>query len=136
MASYSIADMKAVGAFYAAKLKAVRIRSTAKLLEHARTPRGRKHLAEAAGIPDANILKWVKMADLMRIRGVAEDYAELLGAAGVETVKELKRRNAAKLAAQLADINSRKRIVTLVPTQYRLERWIEEAKTLEPVITH
>ena len=136
MDSYSIADMKAVGAFYATKLKAVRIRSTARLLEQARTPRSRKHLAETAGIPDAHILRWAKMADLMRIKGIAEDYAELLGAAGVETVKELKRRSPSRLAAQLVEINARKQIVSLVPTQHRLERWIAEARTLDPVITY
>ena len=136
MASYSVASLNAVGAFYAAKLKAAGIRSTTKLLERARTPRGRKQLAELTGIPEAHVLRWAKMADLMRIRGIAEDYAELLEAAGVDTVKELKRRNAAKLTAQIADLNARKGIVRLLPSQKRIERWIEEAKLLEPMMTY
>lgn len=136
MASYSIADMKAVGAFYAAKLKGAGIRSTTTLLNRARTPRGRKQLAEVTGIPEAHVLRWAKLADLMRIRGVAEDYAELLGAAGVDTVKELKRRNPAKLTAQIADLNARKRIVRLPPSQKRVEGWIEQAKSLDRMMTY
>ena len=136
MASYAIADMRAVGAFYATKLKAVGIRSTTKLLERARTAKGRRQLAEISGIPETHILKWANMADLMRVRGVAEDYSELLGAAGVDTVKELKRRNAANLVARMAAINERRRLVQLLPSEKRVARWIDEAKTLEPMITH
>lgn len=136
MASYSIADMSAVGAFYATKLKSAGIRSTGKLLERARTPRGRKQLAELSGIPEQSILSWAKLADLMRVKGVAEDYAELLSAAGVDTVKELKRRNAANLAAQLMQVNARRNLVTVVPTKKRLEGWIDEAKALEPMMTY
>ncbi|HWT29999.1 MAG TPA: DUF4332 domain-containing protein, partial [Propylenella sp.] len=80
MVSYSIAERRAIGAFYAGKLKAVGIRSTPKLLERAGTPKARRQLADVAGIPPEHILRWAKLADLMRIRGVAEDYAELLTA--------------------------------------------------------
>ena len=136
MASYSIADMRAIGPFYASKLKAVRIRSSTKLLERACTPRGRKQLAEQSGIPPDNILKWVNMADLMRIPGVAADYAELLAAAGVDTVKEFKRRNPANLVARMREINERKKLVELLPSEKRVMRWIEDAKLLDPMITY
>jgi hypothetical protein len=136
MVSYSIADMRAIGPFYAGKLKAVGIRSTRKLLERTRTPRDRKQLAETAAIPPENILRWAKIADLMRIRGVAEDYAELLGAAGADTVRELARRNAARLVARMAELNANKKIVDLLPSEKRVTRWIDEAKALEPMITY
>ena len=136
MASYSIADMRAIGPFYAGKLKAVGIRSTTKLLERTRTPRDRKQLADAAVIPLEHILRWAKLADLMRIRGVAEDYAELLGAAGADTVKELARRNASRLVARMAECNDKKQRVDLLPSEKRVVRWIEEAKSLEPMITY
>lgn len=136
MPSYSIADMDAVGAFYAAKLKAVGIRSSARLLERARTPKLRKQLAQQAGIPEPEILRFANMADLMRIRGVAEDYSALLGAAGVDTVKELKRRNAANLAARLAEVNEQRSLVTLVPRKRRIERWIEDAKRLPAMLSY
>jgi predicted flap endonuclease-1-like 5' DNA nuclease len=136
MASYSIAAMRAIGPFYAAKLKHAGIRSSSKLLARARTAKGRKLLAEKTGIPHENILRWANAADLMRVRGVAEDYAELLAAAGVDTVKELKRRNAANLAARLAEINERKRMVEALPTQKRVESWIEFARTLPPMMSY
>ncbi len=136
MASYSIAAMRAVGAFYAGKLKTVGIRSTTKLLERTRTPRDRKQLADAAAIPLENILRWAKLADLMRMRGIAEDYAELLGAAGADTVKELARRNAARLVARMAELNEKKKLVDLLPSEKRVARWIDEAKSLPPMITY
>ena len=136
MVSYSIAERRAIGAFYAGKLKAVGIRSTPKLLECAGTPKARRQLADVAGIPPEHILRWAKLADLMRIRGVAEDYAELLTAAGADTVKELARRNAARLVARMNELNERKKIVDLLPSEKRVARWIEEAKALPPMITY
>ena len=136
MASYSIAEMRAIGPFYAGKLKAVGIRSSRKLLERASTPKGRKQLAEASGIQPDNILKWANMADLMRVPGVAADYAELLSAAGVDTVKELKRRNVANLVARMAAANEKKKMVELLPSEKRVARWVELAKLLDPMMTY
>ncbi len=134
MASYSIAEMRAIGPFYVAKLKAVSIRSSTKLLERARTAKGRRVLADQSGIPSEHILRWAHLADLMRVPGVAADYAELLTAAGADTVKELKRRNATNLAARMKDVNERKKLVELLPSEKRVARWIEQAKLLEPMI--
>lgn len=136
MASYSIADIRAIGPFYAGKLKAAGIRSTTKLLERAKSAKGRKLLAETTGIPQEEILRWANLSDMMRIRGVAADYAELLGQAGVDTVKELKRRNAANLVARMAAVNERKKLVEALPSEKRVCGWIEAAKQLEPMITY
>lgn len=136
MASYSIAEMRAIGPFYAGKLKTVGIRSTAKLLERARTPKGRRQLAEASGIAPENILNWANLADLMRVPGIAGDYAELLAAAGVDTVKELKRRNVTNLVARLKLVNEQKKMVELLPSEKRVARWIEQANALEPMISY
>ncbi|SER52214.1 protein of unknown function [Faunimonas pinastri] len=136
MPSYSIADMESVGAFYASKLKAVGIRSTTALLARSETPRARKQLAEETGIPESDILRWANVADLMRVRGIAVGYAELLRAAGVDTVKALKRRNPANVVAKMTEMNDRMRLVTLLPSQQRVARWIDEAQILEPMISY
>lgn len=136
MASYPIAGMRAIAPFYAAKLKAVGIRSTAKLLERAATPKLRKQLAEATNIPMNLILDWVNIADLTRVRGIALDYAELLAAVGVDTVRDLKRRNAATLVARMTELNARKRYVDLLPSEGRVAGWLEAAKLLKPVIRY
>ncbi len=136
MASYSIAGMRAIGPFYAGKLKSVGIRSSSKLLERTLTPKARRQLAELSGIPPEYILKWANIADLMRVPGIAEDYSELLVTAGVDTVKELKRRNAANLVARMAEVNERSKMVDLLPSEKRVARWIEEAKLLEPMISY
>lgn len=136
MSSYAIIDIEGIGPVFAEKLKAVGISTTGKLLDRAKDPKGRKDLAEETGIDDSRILKWANMADLMRIKGVAEEYSELLEAAGVDTVKELKHRRADNLAAKMAEVNAEKKLVRLVPSEKSVAKWIEQAKTLAPMMTY
>lgn len=136
MASYSIADVRAIQPFYAAKLKAAGIKSTTKLLERAATPKLRKALSESTDIPSRLILDWANIADLTRVSGIAIEYAELLVAVGVDTVKDLRRRNAAKLAERMAEANHRKQRVRILPSEKRVARWIETAKKLTPAMDY
>ena len=76
---------------------------------------GRKELAEITGINEKLILKWVSMSDLFRIMGVASQYGELLECAGVDTVKELRNRNAENLTEGLHRTNEDGSIVDFVP---------------------
>jgi len=130
MASYPIAEMQAIAPFYKIKLKAAGIRSTTKLLQRAATPKLRKELAQSTNIPMRLILDWANIADLTRVTVIALDYAELLSAAGVNTVKDLGRRNPATLVARMADLNARSKRVELLPQEKRVARWIEAAKAL------
>ncbi len=117
-------------------LKSAGIRSTGRLLELACNAKGRKALAKKTGLPEKQLLCWANVADRMRIRGVSKEYAELLQAAGVDTVKELKYRNPAKLASAMAEANRKRKLVRLLPSQTLVGRWIEHAKTLELKITY
>jgi predicted flap endonuclease-1-like 5' DNA nuclease len=132
MASYSIAEVRTIPPFYAGKLKAAGIKSTTKLLARAATPRLRKALSESTEIPTPLILDWANIADLTRVSGIAIEYAELLVAAGVDTVKDLSRRNAANLVARMTEINRRKQRVRVLPTEKRVTQWIGKAKKLSP----
>ena len=136
MASYSIMEIEGIGPSFKKKLQKIGIRTTGRLLERAANPKGRRQLAEESGIDESRILKWANMADLMRIKGVAEEYSELLEAAGVDTVKELKRRNAANLADKMAEVNKRKKLVRLLPSEKRVDNWVAHAKTLKAVMTY
>ena len=89
--NYKIVDVEGIGAVYAEKLIAAGIKSTDALLEKCAKPAGRKELAEATGISPKLILTWANHTDLMRINGVGPQFAELLEAAGVDTVKEFRR---------------------------------------------
>jgi predicted flap endonuclease-1-like 5' DNA nuclease len=129
-------EIEGIGPSFKKKLQKVGIRTTGKLLERAANPKGRRQLADESGIDEARILKWANMADLMRIKGVAEEYSELLEAAGVDTVKELKRRNAANLADKMAEVNAKKKLVRLLPSEKRVESWVAHAKTLKAVMTY
>jgi hypothetical protein len=117
-------------------LKASGIRTTARLLEAARTPKGRKLLSAKTGIDPKRILEWANKADKMRVKGLGKEYAELLRVAGVDTVKELKYRNPGKLAQAMAAANEKRKLVRLVPTEKAIGRWIEEAKKLPLKITY
>jgi len=134
--SYPITDIEGIQADSAATLKSVGIRTTAKLLEAAKNPKGRKALAEKTGIDEKRILRWANMADRMRIKGVGEEYAELLQAAGVDTVRELKYRNPANLAKAMAQANSKRKLVRVLPSEKAVVRWIEQAKKLPLKITY
>ena len=114
--SYSINDIAGIGPDYAERLRAVGIRTTARLLDAARNPKGRKQLATKTGLDEKRILGWANLADRMRIKGVGEDYAGLLQAAGVDTVKELKYRNPAKLARAMAEANAKRKLVRVLPS--------------------
>lgn len=128
--SYPISDIGEIDGEVATLLKAAGIRSTGRLLERACTVAKRKLLAQDTGIDAKTLLCWANFADRMRVRGVSREYAELLAAAGVETVKDLKHRNPINLAKALADANKKRKLVRLVPSERVVTRWVEHAKTL------
>ncbi len=134
--SYPITDIDGIDGEVAVVLKSVGIRSSDRLLEAARTVRGRKSLAEKTGFDERQLLCWANVADRMRIKGVRKEYAELLQAAGVDTVKELKYRNLGNLAKAMADANKKRKLVRLLPSEKVVKRWIENARTLPLKITY
>ncbi len=134
--SYPVARIEGIGPKYSKLLKDVGVATTARLLERARSPKDRKALAAAAGIDETRILKWANMADLMRIRGIGEEYSELLEAAGVDTVKELGTRRPDNLHAKMAEVNAARRLVRALPSRKRVEDWVAQAKALPPALTY
>lgn len=131
-----LTTIEGVGEFYAQKLQEVGIRTTQALLEKGASPQGRKEIAEKAGISETLILRWVNHVDLFRIKGVGEEYADLLEAAGVDTVPELAQRNPENLYPKLVAVNQEKKLVRQLPTQTQVSNWIEQAKRLPRVITY
>jgi len=134
--SYPITAIDGIDEEAAARLKTVGIRSTERLLEFARTLRGRRDLAEKTGFNEKQLLCWANVADRMRIKGISRDYATLLQVAGVDTVKELKYRNPTNLAEAMAEANKKNKLVRMVPSKKMVERWIEDAKKLPLKITY
>ena len=128
--------VEGVGQVYAGKLKEIGITTTAALLRAGSTPKGRKELAEQSGISPKQILKWVNRVDLARIRGISEQYADLLEAAGVDTVPELAQRNADNLLQKLVETNDAKRLVRRLPTLGMVSSWIAQAKELPRVVVY
>lgn len=128
--SYPIEEIEGIGATYAEKLRAAGIDKTEQLLDACATPKGRAETAAKAGIAEGNLLRWANMADLMRLKGVGKQYSELLEAAGVDTVKELKHRNAANLAAKMKEVNDAKNISGAAPSEEMVAGWIAQAKEL------
>ncbi len=131
-----IEEIEGVGPAYAVKLAEAGVATVEALLEQGGAAKGRAALADKTGISEKLILRWVNHADLIRLKGVGPQFAELLEAAGVDTVKELRTRNAANLAAKLIEINEAKNFAGTTPTAKQVDAWIEEAKTLEPKVSH
>jgi predicted flap endonuclease-1-like 5' DNA nuclease len=135
MAAYPITDIRGIGPDTASILKSEGIRTTMGLLRSAKTPQQRLKLAEMTGADTERVLGWVTTADRMRVKGIGWEYSELLRAVGVKTVNELKYRNPEHLVVKMREANKRK-LVRLLPKQTTVQRWIESAKKLPPLIRY
>ena len=131
-----ILDIEGIGKKYAKKLHDLGVRSTSRLLEIGCTKQGREDLAEHTGISEKLILEWVNLADLMRIKGIAEEYSDLLEEAGVDTIKELGKRVPKNLYKVIIETNNEQKLVRRLPSSDQVESWIEQAKKLPSKITH
>lgn len=128
--------VEGIGEVYAQKLKDVGIRSVEHFLEQGCTPAGRKQIAEKSGVSEKLILEWINHCDLFRIKGVGEEYADLLEAAGVDTVPELAQRNPANLFEKLVETQNLKKLVRKMPVESQVADWVAQAKQLPRVITY
>jgi predicted flap endonuclease-1-like 5' DNA nuclease len=131
-----LTTIEGIGDTLAAKLKDAGATTIEKLLDHGKTKAGRQALAEATGIAEKRLLTFVNHADLMRVKGIGGEYAELLEAAGVDSVPDLARRNADNLHAKLAEVNEEKELVRSLATAEQVAGWVAQAKDLDKVVTH
>ena len=134
--AYKIEEIEGIGPVYGQKLRAAGVTTTEGLLEKCAGKSGRAAMAKETGIDERLILKWTNHSDLFRITGVGPEFSELLEAAGVDTVKELRNRNAENLYAKMQEINEAKKLVRRLPSLGQLTEMIEEAGKLEPKITY
>jgi predicted flap endonuclease-1-like 5' DNA nuclease len=131
-----INEIEGVGAAYSEKLEAAGIKTVEALLQAAASPKGRQELESKTGIGHHHLLRWVNQADLFRIQGVARQYAELLEAAGVDSVLELAQRRPEHLHTKLVELNEKHHHVKAVPTAQQVKKWVEEAKALPRVVEY
>lgn len=136
MKKVPVEKIEGIGPKMAEKLKSAGIETTKDLLEAGRTPSGRAGIAEKSGISEKQILEWVQDADLTRIKGVSEEYSDLLEEAGVKDVKDLATKNAESLHAKLLEVNEAKKIVRRPPSVKELTKWIDQAKSLPKVVEY
>lgn len=136
MANYKIEDLEGVGKVRGEKLRAAGIKDTDSLLRACQTTKQRADLAAKAGVSPKRLMKWANMADLYRISGVGSEFAELLEAAGVDTVPELAQRNAANLTAAMAAANATSKLTRRAPSEAEVTKWVAEAKKLPRVLQY
>lgn len=134
--TYSISKIDGINAVAAKKLKSVGIRTTEALLEAARTMKGRKDLATKTGISEQQLLEWANLADCMRIPGMGKAKAELLRAAGVSTLREFTLRNPSRLAQNMKEANTARKLVRVLPSEKSVGQLIQEARKLPLKITY
>ena len=131
-----IIDVEGIGETFAGRLGEVGIHTDVNLLERGSSRAGRAKIAGESGISEKLILRWVNHVNLFRINGVQAQYAELLEAAGVDSVPELARRNPANLMSQMAKVNDEKHLVRKLPSEEQISGWIDQAKSLPRAVTH
>ena len=132
----ALTNIEGIGPAIEGQLKEAGIDSCEELLEKGATSQGRKAIIEASGVSEKLVLKFVNHADLCRIKGVGGEYAELLEAAGVDTVPELAQRNSDNLAAKMSEVNEAKKLVRALPSADTVSGWVGQAKELPRVVTH
>ena len=132
----NIKKIEGIGATYTTKLSNVGVKTTGRLLKDGARKAGRKDMASKSGISETLIQEWVNLADLMRVKGVGEEYSDLLEEAGVDTVKELRNRVAGNLHQAMLDTNMKKRLVRRPPSLSMVKRWVAEAKQLPPIVEY
>lgn len=136
MANKKIVDVEGIGPAIGEKLKTAGVSDTDTLLKESKTPALRKALAAKTGLTDKQVLKFANMVDLYRISGVGSEYAELLEAAGVDTVPELARRKPDNLTTAMADLNATRKLVRRLPTETDVTKWVEQAKALPRMLEY
>lgn len=134
--AYDIEEIEGIGPAYAEKLSVAEIKNTDHLLDLCGSASGRKKVSGDTGVGESTLLKWANMADLMRVSGIGPQFSELLEASGVDTIKELRTRNAENLAAKMAEVQDEKGLTKVAPTAGVIQNWIDAAKDMEPKITH
>ena len=132
----NINRIEGIGPVIANKLGEQGITTTQGLLEAAANRQARRQLAAQTGLSEELLLGWVNRADLMRVRGVGEEYSDLLEAAGVDTVKELGRRRPDNLHGKIVEVNAEKRLVRRAPSVTEVGRWVADAEMLPAVVTY
>src|SRR3982074_2944346 len=134
--TYPISEIDGLTAFSASKLKSLGIRTTDRLLEAARTVKGRKALAAKTGISEQQLLEWANVSDYMRIPGMGKANAGLMPAAGVPTIRELALRNPTRLAQNMKEVNTRRKLVRVLPSEKSVEQLIAKGRKLQPKNTY
>jgi predicted flap endonuclease-1-like 5' DNA nuclease len=133
---YKIEEVEGIGPSYGKKLAAAGIVTTGTLLKTCGSAKGRKQIAAQCGVSESLLLKWTNLADLMRVSGVGKQFSELLEAAGVDTVKELRNRRPDNLAAKMKEVNAKKRLTRATPSVAKVTTWVTQAKALKPAVSH
>lgn len=128
--------IEGIGSVAASRLQSAGIDSLEQLLDVGRTPESRRELASETGISSKRILRWIKRAELARIKGVGEEYVDLLDAAGIGDICALAMGDASQVHKQLVRVNSMKKLVRRVPAVSRVSSWVEQAKQLDPAVDY
>jgi predicted flap endonuclease-1-like 5' DNA nuclease len=132
----ALEQVEGIGTAFAGKLRTAGVKSSQDLLKKGASARQRKGIADRSGIAASMILGWVNHVDLFRVKGVGEEYSDLLEACGVDTVPELSHRDPVKLHARLVAVNEAKKLVRQLPTPRQVANWIKQAKRLPRIVTY
>lgn len=122
-----VTDIVGVDARSAAKLRRAGVGTVGDMWTRAGDRTGRTDLSGTTGIEADRLDDWAKKADLMRVKSIGPKYAALLDAAGVTSLKQLRRRSAESLHEKLLETNRSSKIVEHVPGVDELAQWIEKA---------
>ncbi|MDQ4076665.1 MAG: DUF4332 domain-containing protein [Chloroflexota bacterium] len=129
----NLRDIQGLGDELAERLERADVYNSDALLSRGNTREARDELAEETGIAPERLWNFVKQADLMRVDGIGGEYAELLVAAGVDSVGELAQSDANELHKKITEVNAERGMgqpVASAPVQ----EWIDRATALAEIV--
>ena len=95
---------------------------------------GVAQVCKCVDLDEGTVRNWGTMADLMRIKGLGGQWAELMWRAGVKNVQDLAAQEVEPLRARFREVNEAEHRVAELPGESRVTKFIEQAKTLDPLL--
>jgi predicted flap endonuclease-1-like 5' DNA nuclease len=126
-----IESIEGIGQGFGKRLKADGISTTEALLQLCASDAGIERVCKCVDLDENTVRNWGTMADLMRVKGLGGQWAELMWRAGVSSVQDLAQREIEPLRARMREINEKEHRVAELPGEKRVMKFIADAASLD-----
>lgn len=128
--SYLLDEINSMNHYYKKKLAKRGIFTTLDLLERCSNEYQIIRFAKMTGLSRSLLRKWVRLADIMRVKGIGEEYAKLLITLGYDNLEALSIEKGKILHEKIENYDKTKKKVKRMPSEKEIRMWIKSARQL------